>query len=357
MMKANEDQFPGFGLRVPVLLMIVLALGVVAAPATAAEVTTAPYEGFAIYSAGDPGYVNIPDHPDLDVMGGITIEAWVSVDLGGCRSIIGKGYLDSYWLGVCGSELTSWLGGEVVSTTQIAVPDGMWVHLAMTSDGTTRRHYIDGSLVTQVNETGAFTANNHPVQIGDDDDWFVAFSGAIDEVRLWNRALSTEELRDYSRFALQYEIPGLVAVWDFGANDFFDNHDGTIVGTLAGLTDPLGSCSNTSSRLCLDDRFTVTVEWETNTDSGDASAVPPQSNDTGLFWFFDPENWEVMVKVLDACGFNDRIWVFASASTDQGYTITVRDSLTGEDVVYTKPVGPRAPAITDTAALDVCNPF
>lgn len=344
-----------------VLAMLVL----VAVPVTAAEVTTAPYEGFAIFSPLDPGYVNVPDHPDLDPTSEITLEAWVNIGSGGgCPTIAGKGYTSNYWLGFCGNKIRSYVGGESVDSGEgseyngIDLPFGQWVHIAMTSDGSLRRHYIDGNLVTQVAETGTLTPNSDPFRIGRDADWNVVFDGAIDEVRLWNRALSTEEIRDYSRFALQYEVDGLVAVWDFGPNDVFGNHDGTIVGNIAGLTDPLGSCSNTSSRLCLGDRFTVTVEWQTNSDSGDASAVPPQSNDTGLFWFFDPENWEVMVKVLNVCGFlNDRIWVYVAASTDQGYTITVRDSLTGQDVVYNKAVGPPAPAITDTNALDVCNPF
>ena len=340
-------------------LVGVLILALFVAPALAVEVTTAPYEGFAIFDASDPGYVSIPDHPDLEPMSAITLEAWVNFSPNLlCNSIIGKGYLASYWMGVCGTTFTSWIGGELIETVQIEVPIDTWVHLAMTSDGTTRRHYINGSLVSEEPELGSLINNTNPVQIGKDPDWFVNYDGAIDEVRLWNRALSTEEIRDYSRFALQYAVPGLVAVWDFGPNDVFGNHDGVIVGSLGGLTNPLGSCSNTSSTMCLADRFTVTVDWNTNSDSGTATAVPPNSKDTGLFWFFAPDNWEVMVKVLNVCGFlNDRVWVYIAASTDQGYKITVRDSLTGQSVEYNKAVGPPAPAITDTNALDVCNPF
>lgn len=348
----------------PAIVLATLVVLWSAGPAAAGEVRSGPFEGFAIYSLSDPGYVSVPNHPDLNPSSAITLEAWINTDFDyssnfeNCMAIAGKGFSDNYYLGFCGRSLRSFVGGVSLLTTQLELPANTWVHVAMTSDGVRRRHYIDGSLVSDVAETGVLSPNTKPFRIGDDFDYFEEFSGSIDEVRLWNRALSTEELRDYARFALQYQVPGLVAIWDFGPNEFFGNHDGAIVGTVAGLTDPLGSCSNTSDRLCLADRFTVTVDWMTNTDSGDATAVPPNSKDTGLFWFFGADNWEVMVKVLPVCGFlNDRVWVFIAASTDQGYEITVRDSLTGQSVTYSKLVGPPAPAITDTNALDVCNPF
>lgn len=344
-------------------VVLVGASILVAGPASAGEVPGAPFQGFAIYSLSDPGYVNVPNHPDLNPASAITLEAWINTDFDfsfnfeGCMDIAGKGFTDHYSLGFCGRTLRSRVGGKLVATLGRQLPANTWIHVAMTSDGVRRRHYIDGSMVTDVAEPGVMSSNNKPFQIGQDPDYFEEFSGTIDEVRLWNRALSMEELRDYARFALQYEVPGLVAIWDFGPNEFFGNHDGTIVGNLAGLTDPLGSCSSTSTTLCLLGRFTVTVEWTTNSDAGQGTAVPPNSTDTGLFWFFQAANWEIMVKVLDACGFNDRFWVYIAASTDQGYKVTVRDSLTAESVVYTKAVGPPAPATTDSSALDVCNPF
>lgn len=347
-------------LRVAVLAAMALLLG---GPAMAGEVPTAPFQGFAIYSLSDPGYVNVPHHPDLNPASQITLEAWINTDFDfsinfeNCMTIAGKGFTDHYSLGFCGRFLRSRVGGALVQSLGMELPANRWVHVAMTSDGSRRRHYVNGSLVTDVAEPGSMSANSKPFQIGQDPDYFEEFSGAIDEVRLWNRALSMEELRDYARFALQYQVQGLIAVWDFGPNEFFGNHDGTIVGNLAGLTDPLGACSSSSTTMCLLGRYTVEVEWSTNADSGQAAAVPPNSTDTALFWFFAPRNWEMMVKVIDGCGLNNRVWVYLAASTDQGYRVTVRDSLTGQEAIYTKAVGPPAPATTDSGALDVCNPF
>ncbi len=44
--------------------------------------------------------------------------------------------------------------------------------------------------------------------------------------------------------------------------------------------------------------------------------VPGATNESGLFWFFDDDNWEMLVKVLDGCGTNGHFWVFLAAATD-----------------------------------------
>ncbi|HVS13483.1 MAG TPA: hypothetical protein VMV46_06150 [Thermoanaerobaculia bacterium] len=47
-------------------------------------------------------------------------------------------------------------------------------------------------------------------------------------------------------------------------------------------------------------------------------------------------------------------WVFIAASTDQEYTVTVRDNLTGTEATYSNPLGTASPAVTDVTALPVC---
>jgi hypothetical protein len=120
-----------------------------------------------------------------------------------------------------------------------------------------------------------------------------------------------------------------------------------------GLNQP---CDTIGSDLCVQGRrFHVAVRWQTATDSGDAS-VFPLTGDTGAFWFFGPANLEIMVKVLDGCAINDRFWVFAAGLTDVGVTITVTDTWTGDEKVYTNNRGTAFPTITDTAAFRDC-PF
>jgi len=115
-------------------------------------------------------------------------------------------------------------------------------------------------------------------------------------------------------------------------------------------------CDPDATTLCLNrGRFRVTVEWEDGAGgSGVARVAPCGSPDTGVLWFFSPDNWEMMVKVLDGCGVNGHYWVFAAATTNVGYTLEVEDTSTGATSSYSNPVGAAAAALTDTDAFATC---
>jgi hypothetical protein len=105
-------------------------------------------------------------------------------------------------------------------------------------------------------------------------------------------------------------------------------------------------------------RFEIKVEWvdfSGNAGSGRRVGGPAGTSDSGLFYFFDADNWEVLIKVLDGCGFNGHYWVFAAATTNVAYTITVTDTAAGRDRVYSNPLGTAAAAITDVEAFATCD--
>ena len=77
-------------------------------------------------------------------------------------------------------------------------------------------------------------------------------------------------------------------------------------------------------------------------------------SDTGLFFFSDADNWELLVKVLDGCGFNGHFWVFAAATTNVEYTLTVTDTQSGSVNEFHNPLGQASPAILDTSAFATC---
>ena len=102
-------------------------------------------------------------------------------------------------------------------------------------------------------------------------------------------------------------------------------------------------------------RFAVRATWRTaGGQQGDAQVVPFGSDDSGLFTFFDPANWEVLVKVLDGCQLNGHYWFYAASGTDVGLRIEVRDLLANQTRVYENPVGQTARSITDIQAF-ACN--
>ena len=76
----------------------------------------------------------------------------------------------------------------------------------------------------------------------------------------------------------------------------------------------------------------------------------PLTADTGSFWFFRPENSEVVVKVLDGRPVNGRFWVFYAGMTTVEYWLRVTDTVTGESRTYHNPVYRQA-SRADTSAL------
>lgn len=151
---------------------------------------------------------------------------------------------------------------------------------------------------------------------------------------------------------------GFITTWTSSGSVSNDQEDQSIQGQRFRI-DNLGGgpfeCSGEES-LCLQGgRFEVSVDWrDFQNRVGRGRVVPGASDDSGLFWFFNSTNWEMLVKVLDGCALNDRYWVFAAATTDVEYNLVVRDSMTGETVSYHNDIGVASPAITDTNAFATC---
>jgi ELWxxDGT repeat protein len=111
------------------------------------------------------------------------------------------------------------------------------------------------------------------------------------------------------------------------------------------------SCTPSATRLCLNGgRFAVEARWATQGQTGTGQAVSLAGGDTGYFWFFDANNVEVVLKVLDGRPLNGKFWVFYGALSDVEYTLTVTDTVTGAVKTYTNPGG-RLASVADTGAF------
>lgn len=98
--------------------------------------------------------------------------------------------------------------------------------------------------------------------------------------------------------------------------------------------------------------FTATVEWTDGQGGfGYGLLSPGATDDSAVFTFFDRQNWELMVKVLDGCAINGHYWVFAAAATDVGYTLKLDEVASSEVRTYTNPAGTRSPAVADIEAF------
>jgi hypothetical protein len=122
------------------------------------------------------------------------------------------------------------------------------------------------------------------------------------------------------------------------------------------------NCNPDAKTLCVDDqpgdeRFKVTVDYSTGAGggaSGSATAIPLSSLGVfrgGLFWFFSADNPEMLVKVINGCPVNGHYWVFASAGTNVGLSMTVTDTRNDRQKSYRNDDGTSAAPIQDTQAF------
>src|SRR5262249_17802776 len=70
-----------------------------------------------------------------------------------------------------------------------------WAYLTETYDGSTLRLYINGTQVASTAHTGAIASSTNPLQIGGDSLYGQNFAGLIDEVRVYNVALTAAQIQ------------------------------------------------------------------------------------------------------------------------------------------------------------------
>lgn len=127
----------------------------------------------------------------------------------------------------------------------------------------------------------------------------------------------------------------------------------TCTDELGRLAVPPGPCEHDEegSVLCLrDDRFRLEVVWETFDGDRGVGRRRPLTRDTGSFYFFNPANTELIVKILDASSTNGFFWVFYGALSNVRYSMRVVDTVSGACRVYENPLGTFA-SVGDTQAL------
>jgi ELWxxDGT repeat protein len=118
-----------------------------------------------------------------------------------------------------------------------------------------------------------------------------------------------------------------------------------------GATSEDGACSPGAATLCLGgQRFAATVSWQDFSGRTGAGTAVDLTPDTGYFWFFSPDAVELVLKVLDGRAVNGKFWVFYGALSNVAYTITIRDTATGNIRTYTNPAGQFA-SVADTGAF------
>lgn len=163
------------------------------------------FGGALAFDAEEQDRLTIPDSEDLDFAEAFTLEAWVRPEEARkWAPVLSKagssgpdfGYLlyARSWFGMPRAEvedeedLESVEGAEALSLNE-------WAHLAVSSDGSHMRLYVDGEMV-DTSSSMPPGATEGPLRIGGNEQWSEYFDGKIDEVRLYDEALTEEEIED-----------------------------------------------------------------------------------------------------------------------------------------------------------------
>ncbi len=158
--------------------------------------------GMALSLNGVDDYVNCGDNASFDITEQITLSAWVNTSDSGNgqhNPFVTKGDQSYAIKHASGNSMEFFIYDGTWQTLSSPVDDsfnGAWHHVAGTFDGNQLRLYVDGNLADSMDHTGAIATTTYPVNIGRNSQNVDRFyEGAIDEVRIYNRALSEGEIR------------------------------------------------------------------------------------------------------------------------------------------------------------------
>jgi hypothetical protein len=161
--------------------------------------------GGALAFDGIDDLVTVADSASLDLRTAMTVEAWVKPTT-----------LGSSWRAIAIKEQPSQLAYALYAGNDAArpsghiytngdwslagpssLPVGSWTHVATTWDGQTARLYVGGNQVASTALAGTAATSGSPFRIGGTQIWSEWFAGAIDEVRVYDRArTATQILQD-----------------------------------------------------------------------------------------------------------------------------------------------------------------
>jgi hypothetical protein len=170
---------------------------------TGATRTTGGKVGGALSFNGTSDWVTIPDSNSLDVTSGVTMEAWVRPTAIGSawRAVMLKEQAGDLIYALYAGDSKGRAAADVFTTADkglsgtTATPLNAWTHLAATYDGTTLRIYVNGVQAASKPVSGTIRTSTGVLRIGGNSIWGEWFAGLIDEVRVYNTALTAAEIQ------------------------------------------------------------------------------------------------------------------------------------------------------------------
>jgi PKD repeat protein len=293
--------------------------------------------GFCLDFEDNNGYVDVGNTGPININEFMTIEAWVNIpsdipDETRVGNIIGcYNHFPNFNLEIHrnGKMRLWWNGGELsLYCTDFDLRDDQWHHLAVTRNSTTNtiNFVIDGELRNSFS-AGTDRTYNWPLRIGADfrssNPAGIPFHGKIDEIRIWNRELSTTEINEKKNIILDpAEQTGLINYWRFNEGDFdtvedlTGNSDGTIYDSPTRQVSEADIHFNEAPVAICSENFEVDEGDVVNLDG---TASYDDDNDLlEYFWIAPPE-----ITLIDETTATP-YFAAPEVSQDTAYTITLQ---------------------------------
>jgi prepilin-type N-terminal cleavage/methylation domain-containing protein len=175
--------------------------------------------GNALSFDGVNDYVGIINESNFDMTTNLTLEAWINIDGG---ATVNSGIIEKYEAyqimfqnsankifyrrSIVGDLYPTWQESNTV------ISRGQWHHLVMTYDATQLKLYINGSIDKITNLSGSLNNSVYPVRIGYSYTTPSYAKGIIDEVRIYNQALTTAQIKSQYHAGLdRLLVKGLIS--------------------------------------------------------------------------------------------------------------------------------------------------
>ncbi len=270
----------------------------------------------AIELDGDGDFIEISNESNFDVAGQLTVSVWVKVNEFDkpFQSIISKGTGEGWILSRSHSTGTvefvcKGVKPQPYVVGKTSIDNGQWHHLAGVYDGGKLKLYVDGKLDGSKNAWGSIVTNDYSIYIGNSSQESGRFfDGLIDDVRIYNYALSEDEVKSLYEVAATEPQPA----------------DGGVTGPSAGLRPSWKPASGAASHKVYfgssADGLTLLAEVK---NSGDAVLPKLEQNNT-YYWRVD----EVMA---DGSVTSGNVWSFTTSGKLVGWWKL--DETEGRDVV------------------------
>ena len=161
----------------------------------------------AEFNGTNNSFIDCGNPEQFQLVSSVSLSCWVkTTSTSAWDRIISKGYDNSWFLGMWSTNGTArfrvdsstGIIGQLESSVQII--DGVWHHITGTYDGSMLKLYIDGILDNQVSGSGVLNRPSSNFWIGGVDYTSNSlFDGLIDDVRIYDHALSEKEVSDLAK--------------------------------------------------------------------------------------------------------------------------------------------------------------